>query len=387
MQAATHQGILKSQPVEIHLEFGNSFAGLGWGDFRKARSGEFVFCTAMTGLEESLTDPSFAHQVVVSTVAHVGNTGFTNEDAESSKVWAEGLICRHLEALPSNWRSKMNVAQWLCGENRFVVEGVDTREFTTVLREQGSQRGIVVPAGFFKEARQARSYIDSHVAKMDGLNLTELVSCKESYNFSEARGEVPTIAVWDFGVKTNTLRTLAKLGAKVVVMPATSSAEDLLRVGRDGILLSNGPGDPAAATHIVAELKKILGRRRVFAICLGHQLVALAAGLKTYKMKFGHRGIHHPVVELDSSGKALRTWITSQNHGFAVDAQKLAADIQVSFVHADDGSVEGLSLANQLCRTVQFHPEAAPGPTDAAGLLSKFYEEVAADLRYRKTTS
>lgn len=381
----------------LYLEKGFSFLGTGYGDFSSPRSGEFVFCTAMTGIEESLTDPSFAGQVLVNTVSHVGNTGFTGEDSESSKIWAEGLICRHLESDPSNWRAQTSLAEWILSQNRFVVEGIDTRELTILLRETGSQRGIVVDVAQGWTAAKAQEYIQSKVPSMNGLDLTGRVSCEKAYSlspegeflrndywpigrefsaqfgeFSKISAQHKEIAVWDFGVKKNTLRMLLACGAKVNVLPSRAKADEILSAGKDGILLSNGPGDPAAATQVIAELKKVIGRKPIFSICLGHQLVALAVGAKTYKMKFGHRGIHHPVVQLDESGKAIRTWITSQNHGFAVDAESLPKNSRISFVHGDDLSVEGLSLPELDCETVQFHPEAGPGPTDSSHLIRQF---------------
>jgi carbamoyl-phosphate synthase small subunit len=380
-------------PVTFLLENGVRFEGFGYGDFSKPRSGEFVFCTAMSGIEESLTDPSFAGQVLVSTVSHVGNTGHTEEDGEASKIWAEGLICRRLEDRPSNWRAKSAIPEWIVREGRFAIEGVDTRMLTIVLREDGSQRGVAYRAGSMTDA-QALEYIKTSVPDMNGLDLTGKVTCSAAYDFQPGKegywplakdvtrktvGDViakPKIAVWDFGVKTNTLRILSALGADVRVLPATAKAEELLAAGKDGIFLSNGPGDPAAATHIIEEMRKVLGKRPMFGICLGHQLTALAAGAKTYKMKFGHRGIHHPVVQLDAQGRALRTWITSQNHGFAVDPERLPKGVRVSFVHGDDHSVEGLSLPEYRTETVQFHPEAAPGPTDSSVLIKDFVEKV-----------
>ena len=386
-----------TQPVTIFLENGSYFEGLGWGDFTKPRGAEFVFCTAMTGIEESLTDPSFAAQALVTTASHVGNTGFTGEDMESGQIWAEGLVCRHLETIPSNWRAKSSLGDWIVNSGRFIVSNVDTRNLTVTLREQGSQRGIVALTGSMNVAK-AQEYIKKNVPDMDGLDLTGAVTCKEPYAFTGTPGSfwplkneygsgttarnvheiTPlSIAVWDFGVKQNTMRLLSLMGSKVTVMPATSKAEDILAAGKDGILLSNGPGDPAAATHVIAELKKVLGRTPLFAICLRHQRVAHAAGGSTYKLKFGHRGIHHPVCELDASGKPVRTGITSQNHGFAVDAQKLPTGVRVSFIHGDDESVEGLSLPELNAETVQFHPEAGPGPFEAGVLIRRFLTEAA----------
>lgn len=382
---------LRPIPVTIHLEKGARFEGLGWGDFSSPRGSEFVFCTAMSGIEESLTDPSFAAQTLVSTVAHVGNTGFTGgEDMESSRIWAEGLVCRNLETVPSNWRAKDSLPGWIVREKRYAVSDIDTRALTIVLREEGSQRGIVYASGKLSEA-QAADYVRKQVPDMNGLDLTGTVTCAKAYDYnvekngywpmgrdhSPAEASHPRIAVWDFGVKQNTLRLLKSLGAQVRVVPSTAKADELLAAGKDGILLSNGPGDPAAATHVIQELKSVLGRRTIFAICLGHQLIAHAAGGRTRKMKFGHRGIHHPVVELDRSGRPVRTWITSQNHGFEVDRDSLPKGVRVSFIHGDDESVEGLSLPDLRCETVQFHPEAAPGPFDAGVLLKRFMKEVA----------
>lgn len=372
--------------VTIFLEKGARFDGLGWGDFSKIRGGEFVFCTSMSGIEESLTDPSYAGQVLVTTAAHIGNTGFSGEDEESGNIWAEGLVCRHLDHAPSSWRMKKQLGSWLVDEGRFAIAGVDTREFTITLREQGSQRGIIVETSDLDQ-KTIQNLIEGNIPRMDKRDLTGQVSCHASYELLPQKKTywpiVSTIqkhkihkplhmAVWDFGVKTNTLRILNHLGVAVRVMPATAKSEDLMSAGKDGILLSNGPGDPAAATHIIQELKQLLGKKPLFAICLGHQLVALAAGAKTFKMKFGHRGIHHPVVELNSSGAPKKTWITSQNHGFAVDQDSIPKAARLSFVHGDDGTVEGISYPEYLCETVQFHPEAAPGPFDGVALLSKF---------------
>jgi carbamoyl-phosphate synthase small subunit len=383
-------------PVTIHLEHGSYVDGLAWGNFSQPRGSEFVFCTAMSGIEESLTDPSFCGQTLIATPSHVGNTGFTQVDMESSRIWAEGLVCRHLEQIPSNWRAQKSLSEWIVEAGRYVVAGVDTRTLTVLLREQGSQRGVVSARGTFSTNTEAQQWIQKHVPPMAGLDLTGTVSCKTSYDFQAStqdeywplgkeisssksrKGSVPktTIGVWDFGVKRNTLRLLNQSGALVKVFPAHTKAEDLLDPNIQGLLLSNGPGDPAAATQIILELKKVLGRKPIFSICLGHQLVALAAGGKTSKMKFGHRGIHHPVMELDKSGRSKKTWITSQNHGFSVEVDSVPVGAYVSFLHADDGSIEGVSYPDLRCETVQFHPEAGPGPYDTAFLIKKFVNEV-----------
>jgi carbamoyl-phosphate synthase small subunit len=377
-------------PVQIVLEKGALLEGRGWGDFSNYRSGEFVFSTAMSGIEESLTDPSFAKQVLVNTVSHVGNTGINLEDHESSKMWAEGLICRHVETVPSSWRSRLSLPTWIQEQKKFLVDKVDTRKLTIFLRETGSQRGLVFPKGKLS-IEAAQKYILENVPSMASLELSRHVSCEKAYDFTTdtqaywpmkdiTRGQEsslrPKVLVWDFGVKTNTLRWLHYLGLDVSVLPATAKAEDFLSTKASGILLSNGPGDPGAATFLHEELKKLLGRIPIFGICMGHQLLGIALGAKTRKMKFGHRGIHHPVVQFDKARNPLRTWITSQNHGFEVEEASLPSNVWVSFRHADDQSVEGLEAPNQKCFSVQFHPESAPGPFDCFDLFKRFQEEV-----------
>lgn len=380
---------LDSTSVTLLLECGAHYQAKAYGNFTKPRGAELVFCTAMTGIEESLTDPSFAGQILLSTVAHVGNTGFTNEDQESERIWAEGLVCRHIEKIPSNWRSKKSLPEWIVNEGRFVLEGVDTRELTTLLREEGSQRVLIYERASLTEA-QAMDYLKKNVPEMKGQDLCSQVSCVEPYPFKSSgeaywpirnfnpsvQANKKKVIVWDFGVKKNTLRLLEANSLDVLVVPASSTSKDILALKPDGIMLSNGPGDPAAATQVIHELKNVLGKIPLFAICLGHQLVAHAVGGSTYKMKFGHRGIHHPVVELDESGSPVRTWITSQNHGFAVERESLPKEARVSFMHADDQSVEGISLPHLLCETVQFHPEAGPGPFDAAIMIDRFAKKV-----------
>lgn len=302
---------LQPKALRLILEKGFSIDVEGWGDFsgdNKVRGGEFVFCTAMTGVEESLTDPSFRRQVIVSTVSHVGNTGFTEEDMESYQIWAEGLVVRHLSHKASSWRAKTPLLEWILKEKKFLLHKVDTRLLTVHLRNEGSQRGVVFEKAAMTDA-EALSLMKKKIPKMENLELLSEVSCTKKHPFEDTKiywpqfdskklEKTPRIAMLDFGVKTNTPRILSRLGCEVVVLPANSSAADMLEAGRDGVFLSNGPGDPEAATQVVAELKKVLGRKPLFGICMGHQLLALALGAKTYKLKFGHRGIHHPVIEI-----------------------------------------------------------------------------------------
>lgn len=379
--------------VTLLLEKGAKLEARAFGSFEKPRYGELVFCTAMTGIEEALTDPSYCNQIVVTSVAHVGNTGFNGEDMESSKLWAEGLVCRELELVPSNWRATKPLHEWILDEGKFVIFGVDTRSVVQELRDNGSQRALVYRSGSLSDS-EAMTFLKEQVPQMSGAELCTRVSTSKTYQYqSKPTGYWPlgsylglealgkqhdqnkNIAVWDFGVKNNTLRILSSTGATVRVYPAATKAEDFLSADIHGIFLSNGPGDPAAATQVIAELKKVLGKKPIFAICLGHQLVALASGAKTYKLPYGHRGIHHPVVELNQRGEAQRTWITSQNHGFAVNPETLSKEGWLRFVHGDDQSVEGISYPEWRCDTVQFHPEVGPGPFDSSVLIKNFLGE------------
>jgi carbamoyl-phosphate synthase small subunit len=382
------------QPKALSLTLENNFSidVEGWGDFSlnksQIRGGEFVFCTAMTGIEESLTDPSYARQVLVNTSSHVGNTGFTGEDMESHKIWAEGLILRHLSARASSWRAKKTLLEWVLDEKKFLIHRVDTRLLTIVLREEGSQRGIVYEKGKYTQA-EALALLKKEIPSMQNLELISEVSTKKAHLFEDKniywpqfnenkaqQKKAPRVALLDFGLKTNTPRILSRLGCEVQVLPANASAEDMLAAGKEGIFLSNGPGDPATCTQIVSELKKVLGKRPLFGICMGHQLLAMALGAKTYKLKFGHRGIHHPVLQLHKGEVTGKTHITSQNHGFAVDEDSLPSNVEVSFRHANDFSNEGIKEPSLRCASVQFHPEAAPGPFDTHFFFRDFVEEI-----------
>lgn len=372
-------------PVIIFLENGFCFKGNGLGiSSQKPRFGEFVFCTSMTGIEESLTDPSFARQIYVSTAPHIGNTGYTGEDKESARIWTEGLVCRHLSFEPSNWRAKSGLPEWILSEGAFIVYDVDTRLLTETLRDHGSQRGIVLTEPEFKNLSHSQllNLLNEHMPPMAGADLTGLVTCQNRIHLPVSTQEPSKhqVGVWDFGCKANTIRILSKAGCDVTVFPATTKAEDLLSLKLSGLVLSNGPGDPAAATYLHQELKKVIGKVPIFSICLGHQLLAHALGGKTYKMKFGHRGIHHPVLELAKSGESIRTWITSQNHGFAVDIESLPKDTHLWFVHADDGSCEGFSSEELNLKSVQFHPESCPGPRDAEVLFSRFLSGIGVQI-------
>jgi len=379
----------QSSLVKVYLESGLSFSCRAYG-VQDHNIAELVFNTALSGIVESLTDPSFYNQLVVTSAAHIGQTGVHLGDQESESIWAQGFVCRHLDEQPSNWRSQKNLIDWVVEQNRFVLYGVNTRDLVKHLRDNGSQR-VIVGCDQKYSFEQLSALLKNSSFKMNGRELCQEVSTQQSYFFKEQLSKDncwpyeeliskkfsgKKIGVWDFGVKKNTLRLLKSLGFEVEVFPASWDSKKILDQGFDALLLSNGPGDPAASVEIISEVKSVLGKIPVFAICLGYQFVALALGAKTHKMEFGHRGIHHPVNQLDEQSQVVRTLISSQNHGFAVLAESLPKECHVTYVHSDDQSLEGFSYASQKIMAVQFHPEAAPGPVEGSILLEEFFKDV-----------
>jgi carbamoyl-phosphate synthase small subunit len=346
--------------------------------------GEVVFNTAITGYQEILTDPSYCQQIVTLTYPHIGNYGVNPEDIEAEKVHAAGLIIKDLPLLASNFRESMTLSQYLVREKTVAIANIDTRKLTRILRTKGAQNGCIVglPAG---EAI-SQAAIDKAVAaakaapSMAGLDLAKVVSVTQPYDWTQTEWRLGTgygeqdaprhhVVAFDYGVKKNILRMLAERGCKVTVVPAQTSAKDVAALRPDGVFLSNGPGDPEPCDYAIAATRELIeAGYPTFGICLGHQIMALASGAKTFKMKFGHHGANHPVKDLDNG----RVSITSQNHGFAVDEKTLPANLRATHVSLFDGTLQGLARTDKPAFCFQGHPEASPGPHDIGYLFDRF---------------
>jgi carbamoyl-phosphate synthase small subunit len=367
------------------LADGAVFQGEPFGARGRAGTGEAVFTTTLTGYQEVLTDPSYTGQIVVMTAPEIGNVGVNAADAESvdGEPHVAGFVLRDASPLASSWRSEQTLDAYLAEHGIVGISGVDTRRLTRHLRDHGAQNAAI-GEGSVEELRE----LARRAPDMNGLDLVKQVTPKEPYEFVEGRGgwrvdgsfvpgarrgprpgsrEHRVVAI-DYGVKKNILRCLVDSGCKVTVVPASTSAKDILAMSPDGIFLSNGPGDPAAVGYAVETLKGLLGQKPIFGICLGHQLLALALGGKTYKLKFGHRGANQPVKDLASG----RVEITTQNHGFCVDLSTLPAGVESTHVHLNDGTSEGLAARDLRAFSVQYHPEAAAGPHDSLYLFDRF---------------
>ena len=345
------------------LEDGHVFQGTSIGSTKEVIS-EIVFNTSMTGYLEVMTDPSYAGQAVCMTYPLIGNYGICYEDQESSRPWVDGFIVRELSRIPSNFRCEDTIQHFLEKNNIPGIAGIDTRALTKILREKGTMNGMIT----VNEDYNLDEIIPRLKAYTTG-KVVEKVTCKEKYVLE---GDGPKVALMDFGAKHNIARSLNERGCQVTVYPALTTAEEILADKPDGIMLSNGPGDPKECTSIIAELKKLYDSDTpIFAICLGHQLMALATGADTHKMKYGHRGGNHPVKDLQTG----RVYISSQNHGYVVDTDKLDANVAVpAFMNVNDKTNEGLSYVGKNIFTVQFHPEACPGPQDSSYLFDRFID-------------
>lgn len=396
------------KPAILGLADGTIFRGVAFGAPGET-TGEVVFNTAMAGYQEILTDPSYRGQMVTMTYPHIGNYGINPEDVESQRPWLEGFIVKEACAVPSNWRSRLSLSDYLTGHGIVGIQGIDTRALTTHLRDHGSQQGCIShidmnPDRVVQKAREAPSII--------GRDLVREVSCGASYTWNQDSGQWPVIlstgassapapdfhpsssrgdvkgerdrqykvVAFDFGIKYNILRRLVDAGCDVTVVPGSTTAEEALALNPDGIFLSNGPGDPEGVPYAVSAVRNLLGKRPVFGICLGHQIMGLACGLQTYKLKFGHHGGNHPVMNFETR----RVEITSQNHNFAVRSaaaqEKLSGEtwptgygnVKVSHASLNDDAVEGLRFLDIPAFSVQYHPESSPGPHDAAYLFHRF---------------
>jgi carbamoyl-phosphate synthase small subunit len=367
-------------PAILALADGTIFQGFSIGAAGET-TGEVVFNTAMTGYQEILTDPSYSRQIVTLTYPHIGNTGVNAEDVESSKIHAAGLIIKDLPRLVSNFRSTQTLGDYLADGNIVAIAGIDTRMLTRILREKGAQSGAIVAGNTDIAAATARALeLARAFPGLAGMDLAKEVSTRQAYNWTETEWKLGSgygqqitpkyhVVAFDYGVKFNILRMLAQRGCKITVLPAQASAADALALNPDGIFLSNGPGDPEPCDYAIAAAKTLIDAGiPTFGICLGHQIMGLASGAKTLKMKFGHHGANHPVQDLDSK----QVLITSQNHGFAVDPATLPANCRVTHVSLFDGSLQGFARTDQPAFCFQGHPEASPGPHDIAPLFDQF---------------
>lgn len=367
----------------LALADGTVFTGSSIGAIGQT-TGEVVFNTSLTGYQEILTDPSYCQQIVTLTYPHIGNTGVNLEDVEASRVHAAGLIIKNLPLLASNFRSTETLSQYLLREKTVAIADIDTRALTRRLRTHGAQNGCILALATgetITDARRAQAIAAAQaVPDMTGLDLARVVSSTEPYPWTQTEWQLGFgygeqiapkfhVVAYDFGIKFNILRMLSARGCKVTVVPAQTPASDVAKLKPNGVFLSNGPGDPQACDYAVAAVRKIVASGvPTFGICLGHQILALASGAKTFKMKFGHHGANHPVKEIDTG----RVSITSQNHGFSVDEQTLPSHLRATHVSLFDGTLQGLAHTSQPVFGFQGHPEASPGPHDIAYLFDRF---------------
>ncbi|TAJ96846.1 MAG: carbamoyl-phosphate synthase small subunit [Candidatus Manganitrophaceae bacterium] len=357
------------------LEDGTAFAGRSFGAEGET-VGEVVFNTSMTGYQEILTDPSYKGQIVTMTYPLIGNYGVNSEDVESPRPWLEGFIVKEYSSFPSNWRATEPLDQFLKRHRIVAIEGIDTRALTRKIRDRGAMQGILSTEQF--EIASLLKKLKSH-PPLVGQDLVKQVTCAEPYLWKEgawreaAPASVYHVVAYDFGIKQNMLRRLVQMGCRVTVVPAETPAEKVLSMNPDGVLLSNGPGDPEAVTYAIRNTEKLIGKKPLFGICLGHQILGLALGGKCKKLKFGHHGGNQPIMDLATR----RVQIVAENHGFAVDIQSIEKEVELTHVNLNDNTVEGMHHRTLPVFSVQYHPEASPGPHDAHFLFKRFIESFA----------
>jgi len=352
----------KEKKAILLLDDGTLFNGTSFGSIGET-IGEVCFNTGMTGYQEILTDPSYAKQIVTMTAPHIGNYGINSEDMESESIQVSGFVIKEESVIPSNWRAEMSLGDYLRDQDVVGLKGIDTRSLTRHIRDNGAMNGII--SSITDDKNKLINNLKNHPS-MEGLDLVKLVSTKNIYHWS-SKGKYKVAAV-DFGIKRNILRLLENFDCQVTVFPANTTAKDILDFNPDGVFLSNGPGDPAAVEYGIEAVKQILGKKPIFGICLGHQILAIALGAKTFKLKFGHRGINHPVKN-NETGKIE---ITSQNHGFSVDLNSIPENVISTHINLNDNTSAGIRCIDFPAFSVQYHPESSPGPHDSRYLFEKF---------------
>ena len=355
---------LSKKPAVLLLENNHVFHGYALGKIGTS-SGELCFNTGMVGYQEILTDPSYCGQMVLMTYPHIGNYGVNQYDIESKKVQVAGFIIKDLTITPSNYRSEQSLNQYLKNNNVTGIYGLDTRAITRIVREFGVMNAIISSENLDIDKLKTQL---KKTPSMEGLNLTGKVTCSKIYKYEQPKNKKFKVAALDFGIKNNILRLLKKNGCDITVFPANVSSQEIHAFKPDGIFLSNGPGDPAAVQSAILCIKDLLGKYPIFGICLGHQLLALALGAKTFKLKYGHRGSNHPVKNVEHG----KVEITSQNHGFAVSNQNLPSNINITHINLNDNTIAGISCPQMNAFSVQYHPESAPGPHDSEYLFDSF---------------
>jgi len=352
------------------LDDGKKFDGRPFG-FNGETIGEVCFNTGMTGYQEILTDPSYCKQIVTMTSPHIGNYGVNEEDVESDNIQVSGFIIKEETLIPSNWRSVTSIGDYLRKNKVVGIQHLDTRELTRHIRDNGAMNGIISSTDSNVDSLREKL---NKAPSMNGLDLAKVVSTKKIYEWS-SDGKYKIAAI-DYGIKHNILNLLTENNCRVTVFPAKTSAEEILKFNPDGVFLSNGPGDPAAVTYGIEMVKELLGKKPIFGICLGHQILSLALGASTFKLKFGHRGINHPVKNMVSNNVE----ITSQNHGFAVDINSLPENVISTHINLNDNTSEGVQCEDLKAFSVQYHPESSPGPHDSRYLFNKFIDLIEGNL-------